>query len=282
MHTFLDHYYGAQAEGKAPDQAFPVAYNAFEQYIKENFPNDDESYHQAELADGVVKNYYKWAAQNDDFRVIGTEVACEIKVANSTYQLRFDAIVEVAGDLWILEHKTATQLKAEHTLRDQQISSYVLAARKLDVPVKGVIYNIIRKAVPEKPRVLKNGKLSKSLSQNITYDSYMEAIRELGQDPEYYQDVLEQLKNLKNPFIHREFVPRTLENSREALKDIQQAEVLKYAMIQNGIFPRNITKDCSWDCPFADLCLAELEGNDTSLLFQEKYKIVQNEINHNT
>lgn len=275
VHTFLEVYYGAQADGKAAQYAFPVAYAAFDKYIKDNFPKDDEAYQQAELADAIVKHYYNWAYRHDDFKVLGTEIPFQIKVANSVWEGKFDGVVEVGGKYWILEHKTAKTLKADHTLRDQQINVYVLAARKLDLPVEGVIYNIVRKAVPEKPKVLKNGKLSKSLSQNITYDSYMAAIQELGQDPEYYQDVLDQLKNMKNPFIHREFVPRTLENSREALKDIQQAEALKYAMIQNGIFPRNITKDCSWDCPFADLCLAELEGHDTTKLFQDRYTVVQ-------
>ena len=270
---FLEMYYGALADGKVHSDAFSSAFQSFDQYTKENFPKDDEAFAQAELAEKIVRHYYKWAKVNDNFKVLGTEIPFEIQVANSKWVGKFDGVVEVGGKYWILEHKTAKQLSTLHVLLDRQISIYVLAARKLDIPVEGVIYNVVKKAVPEKPKVLKSGKLSKSLTTNITYDSYLEAIHELGHDPAMYEDVLEKLKPLGNPFIKREFVPRTVEASRETLKDIQQTEAMKYLMIQHELFPRNPTKDCSWDCPFYDLCLAELEGNDTSVLFREKYMI---------
>jgi hypothetical protein len=272
-HKFLEIYYGEQVEGTR-EIAYKAAFRAFQSYVQEHFPKDEEAFAQAELAEKVIKHYHQWAFQNDHFRVLGTEIPYQLNVANSTLEGFWDGIIELGGKYWIMEHKFVRQIKTEHTLRDKQISIYVLAARKLGIPVEGVMYNTIKKAVPEKPKVLKSGKLSKAKNANITYDSYLEAIHELGHGPEGYQDVLDELKELENPFFFREWVPRTVENSREALKDVQQTEALKYALIQNGLFPRNDTKDCNWDCPFNELCLAELEGNDTTLLFQNKYKIV--------
>lgn len=272
VHEFLDIYYGTQIEGPR-DAAFLSALRTFEDYTKENFPNDDSALEQAELAEGIVKHYHEWASQNDNFNVLGTEIPFEVKIADSTWTGRFDGVIEVGGKLWIMEHKTAKQVKTEHVLRDKQISAYVLAAKKLGIEVEGVVYNTLKKALPQKPAVLKSGKLSKAKNANITYDTYMQAINELDHDPDSYGDILDGLKGLENPFFQREFVPRTEENSKAVLQDVRATELLKYTMIQNNLFPRNDTKDCSWDCPFNELCLAEAEGNETTVLFRDQYAI---------
>ena len=279
VHKFLEDYYSAQIvkDGILPaskEQAFATGFQTFKQYVEEHFPDDEEAFQQADLAENIIKNYHDWAKENDDFSVLGTEVPFEFEVANAKFRGVFDGIVERGGKYWILEHKTATQIKTEHTLRDKQISVYVLAAQTLGVPVSGVIYNTLKKAVPQKPKILKSGKLSKSLGQNITYESYLQAIHELGQSPSLYEDVLSQLRERENPFFHRESVTRTEETAKAVLKDIEQTEKLKQGIVQAGYFPRNDTKDCAWDCPFSELCLAELEGADTRPLLADKYKIV--------
>lgn len=254
--------------------AYTHAYASFRHYVQNNFPKDDSAFEQADLAEGMIKNYYNWAKNHDNFKVLGTEVPFEIEVAGAKFRGVFDGVIELGKQYWIMEHKTATQLKTEHTLRDKQISVYVLAARQLGIPVEGVVYNTLKKAVPQKPKVLKSGKLSKSLNNNITYDSYMQAIHELEQPPELYEDVLSQLKDLENPFFQREFVTRTPESAEAALRDIEQTERIKQGIVQAEYFPRNDTKDCAWDCPFSDLCLAELEGADTRPLLADKYKVL--------
>lgn len=108
----------------------------------------------------------------------------------------------------------------------------------------------------------------------MTYDSYLAAIHEHGHQPEGYQDVLEKLKEQPNPFFHREYVSRNKFYSKSALRDLQNIETLKYFILKNHIYPRNLTRDCSWDCPFYDLCLAEIEGAETDYLLEEKYQKV--------
>lgn len=275
VHHFLDVYYGNMVETSNRKEAEYNGWDAFHRYVQDNFPSDDSASDQADLAEGMLHNYCQWAAENDNFIVLGTEVPFEVEVAGAMFRGIFDGIIQVGNDHWIIEHKTAVQMKTEHTLRDRQISAYVWAAHELGIPVKGVLYNTLKKSAPQQPRVLKSGKLSKSLNQNITYESYMAAIQQLGQDPEGYRDVLDQLAQRENAFFHREFVPRSPEAAGAVLRDIQQAEALKQALVTADVFPRNDTRDCSWDCPFDELCLAELEGRDTRSLLADNFKVIE-------
>lgn len=264
VHHFLETYYQAQVNDEhTQDEAFELAYQSFQEYIQNNFPDSDETHEQANLAEGVIKHYFQWSKENDNFKVLGTEIEFQVPFEKFVFTGRFDVLVEINGKYWIMEHKTASQLSTRHTLMDKQITTYIMAAREKGVPVEGVIYNTLKKAVPEKPKILKNGKLSTALNQNITYSTYMEAINELGHDPSAYQEVLEKLRARENPFFSREYVTRTEEALLEAKKDIIRTELIKSSLEELNLFPRNETRDCSWDCPFFDLCLTELEGGDT-------------------
>lgn len=274
VHTFLEHYYRCQVSNPDKDKAFEAGFKAFEEYVQQNFPQDDESFEQADLAEGMIRHYHRWAIKEDDFVVLEAEIPFELKLdEHTTHRGVIDVLVQNGDGLWIMEHKTASQINTSHTLLDQQISTYVMACKQFDIDLKGVIYNTLRKAVPKKPKVLKSGQLSRSLDNNITYESYLEAIQELGQDPSEYQDVLNELQNRPNTFFHREYVVRTDHAIQEAWKDIQKAEALKQALVGANVFPRNATRDCTWDCPYYELCLAELEGNDVEMLLAEKFVI---------
>lgn len=276
VHKFLEVYYGMQIDNKyTKDEAFKHAYKAFHDYTQQHFPDSDEAHEQAELAEGVINHYIQWALDNDNFNVLGVEIPFELPLGDTVFVGHFDAIIEINGKYWIMEHKTANQMTTRHTLWDKQVTAYIMAAKEHGIPVEGVIYNTLKKAVPEKPRVLKSGKLSKSLNQNITFNSYMEAIHDLGHDPSAYQDVLDKLETRENTFFSREYVTRTETSLEEVKKDIVKTEIIKASLIELNLFPRNETRDCHWDCPFFDLCLAELEGHDTTELFQDKYKIAK-------
>jgi hypothetical protein len=64
----------------------------------------------------------------------------------------WDGIVRYDGEWWVLEHKTTAGMDSKYLdklLRDEQATGYVYAAAKLlDIPIAGILYNII-----EKPRL---------------------------------------------------------------------------------------------------------------------------------
>src|SRR5690625_1434726 len=282
VHEFLDAYYGSMvnavslsAKSFNRTHSYAIGKKAFRDYIQNNFPDTDEANEQAILAEKVIENYHDWSAKNDDFIVLGTEVEFDVDLGSGRlFRGFFDMVVQINDKIWVMEHKTANRIQTEHIERDSQVSSYIWAARKKGIPLEGVIYNTLRKAVPEKPRLLKNGTLSKARHQNVTYETYLEAIHENGMDEEDYEDILEHLKGLENPFFSREYTTRTETAIENTELDILQTEDLKHALLKANVFPRNITRDCSWDCPFAELCLLDMEGSDTEHLFIDKYRYI--------
>lgn len=73
----------------------------------------------------------------------------------------------------------------------------------------------------------------------------------------------------KPPYNYREYIYRSDaeidERGRELLAEVEAIR----AMRSRGFYYRNPTRDCSWDCPFRSLCIAELGNGDGSSLIGE-------------
>lgn len=158
---------------------------AYEKWVGEEVPalaarnlDAQEIYDAAALGAEMLEAYLEFAAREDDFvplRHQGTpaiEIPFRVPVWTPKgtrcrgvyYSGTFDGVVrDRAGNLWVMEHKTAQSFPAEITLRlDEQAGLYLLAAYQLlDEPPKGVIYNVVRKVSPSKARgeVVKRWKL---------------------------------------------------------------------------------------------------------------------------
>jgi hypothetical protein len=168
-----------------------------------------EEYEQrAILGAGMLRRYAEWADPRDKklgLKPIAVEWKFQIPVYDNqgnplvinsrpvVYQLRVDMVAEHGdGTVWIWDHKTAGNLSdTDHLELDTQLSSYMWAlAIKTGKPVSGFMYNELEKKVPSPPKVNKNGSLSQDKRQLTTYQLYVEAIEELGLDPEPYRDML--------------------------------------------------------------------------------------------
>src|SRR5690606_21933561 len=108
---------------------------------------------------------------------------------------------------------------------------------------------------------------------NITYEAYVGALEEGGHDPAFYENGGNKIKKRRNTFFFREVVPSSQAAAEQDWGEKRKTEALRKALGGAKIFPRNITRDCSWDCPYYDLCLAEMEGSDVDWILQEKYCI---------
>ena len=77
-----------------------------------------------------------------------------------------------------------------------------------------------------------------------------------------------------SPRFHREEVFRT---SKERKRQIQRIadEVQSMNAMRNGDLPlfKNPTRDCTWDCDFYDLCLADENGGDIEMLKQAAFTV---------
>lgn len=104
---------------------------------------------------------------------------------------------------------------------------------------------------------------------------YCWAMRELGTPVVgVYYNILRKVNpysaQSKPPYHYREPVFRS-----EAELDERGAELYEEAKAirQMGHFYRNPTKDCSWDCSYRQMCIAELGGGDGSSLIGSVYKV---------
>lgn len=77
-----------------------------------------------------------------------------------------------------------------------------------------------------------------------------------------------------SPRFHRESVYRTSKERRKQIQRISD-EVAAMNEYREGNLPlfKNPTRDCTWDCDFYDLCMADEQGGDVELLKQTAFRV---------
>lgn len=174
VHKALEAYYS----GKDALVAYEEWTKTELEKMAENMTPDDLTQFDEVIAMGrrLVEYYVPWAKANDTFEVVAAEQEFAVPiwapdgpVKDAAHVGRFDGIArDIYGGLWLMEHKTYTQIPSESALRlDPQAGYYLVAAQQLfpNEEVKGVIYTIIRKVDPNRARgeivhryrVLRNG-----------------------------------------------------------------------------------------------------------------------------
>jgi len=109
------------------------------------------------LARAMIQGYaIRYPAE--DFEVVDIEKEFEGEIRNpdagaqsKTFTMRgkVDGIVKLGGDLYVLEHKTASSIDANYLDKlwtDTQIALYAFYLRQLGIPVIGVVYNCLLKS----------------------------------------------------------------------------------------------------------------------------------------
>lgn len=176
---------------------------------------------------------------------------------------KFDGVIRdlTNDEYWLWEVKTARSISDRVATLDidEQTSAYLLAAgRVLGVPVRGVLYTILKKKLPKAPVPLKNGTLSKALHKDITLDSYLQGIYDYhGYDmpraavEAEYGEVLGELVRQPNEFFLRIPVYRSELELAAAEEDIYYAG-------QEMLNDPPIYLHAGWHCRFCyfkDPCL---------------------------
>lgn len=202
-----------------------------------------------------------------------TDEALPVQIVPIYYHGTVDKIVQdKLGRYWILDYKTAKGADTNKLDTDDQITAYLWAAAKsFKFPVYGFIYHQLTKDKVKEPKRLKDGTLSVDKKQKTTYGLLKEAlIEEYGavtSAPSKYIEFLNVLAEKESPegdrFIRWDFIkrsPEQLENHQKAI--YSELEI----MLNTSITPYpNPTRDCIWDCPIRDACIAH-DQQDSSLL----------------
>jgi len=178
------------------------------------------------------------------------------------------------GLYWILEHKHTVETDLERYCRkldwDPQTPGYGWALQdphpaadiKEPITVSGVLYNVMRKKLPQIPKTLKAGGTSKAAACDTTYDVFLQTLLARGEDPDDFRDLLEKLRFRK--FFHREhhpFLPIEFDRFGEELAN--QAQAIKIASRDGHHHLRQFSVCTGFQgirCEFAGIC-QEYDGD---------------------
>lgn len=264
----------------------------------------------------VTKNYVDhWKSEDSELKVIGTEVHFRIPLDE---QIAFEGTIDLIyedqdGNLWFADHKTTSSIEKyeKSAIMDRQISRYWWALQqlcagngeietklhdsgKVDIgwmpvssglfkelhgkQVHGFIYNIIKKEIPEPPKVLKGGGLSKDKSQKTTYYLYMQALMQYVPTEKWfeYTEILDMLQEHKDRYFKRVPVYRLQQEVDASIRefwatslDLNQVANMDDVSRTYATY-RNIAQDCVW-CAYQSICAAGIEGSDVEMIRNTLY-----------
>jgi RecB family exonuclease len=174
-----------------------------------------------ELLDLILRRYFAWARENDNFaEIVSLEQKFEIQIGGQPVIGYIDGVVRSnSGSIWLLEHKFNKQVSTRHIDLDPQMSLYLLAARTMGIDARGVLFNVIR--------VAEGGIAAKQPVERVKVYRNSEGLSYI------YEEV-----------------------------ESQVAEMADFHDNGIGHIYRNPTKDCSWDCPFFNVCLSVNDNGD--------------------
>lgn len=188
----------------------------------------------------------------------------ECDIVPICYHGTMDRIVcDKYGRYWILDYKTAKGADTNKLDTDDQISAYLWAFEKwFGIKPYGFIYLQLTKEAVQEPKRLKNGELSVDKKQKTTYSLLkQEIINDYGTvnaAPDKLIQFLNYMASIESPegdrFIRWDFVKRTPEQIESTEQHIL-GELKMMLWSDLYCFP-SPTRDCIWDCPCRELCLA--------------------------
>ena len=148
---------------------------------------------------------------------------------------------KITGKILITDYKFSNKDKGQTDIYlDEQMYIYAVVYATLNNLTLDDIeigYINIPKCEFQKPRVLRNGQLSKDKAQNTTYMLYLEAIDENNLNLADYKDVLKELTNKRmctiaiSP-INNEMAVRIMTNIDNVIKDMNKGYVLEKCTFQ--------------------------------------------------
>lgn len=171
------------------------------------------------------------------------------------------------GKLWIYEMKTFSKMpnEFERVFRPQPYIYYQQLKNK-GIEVEGVLWEYVKSELPKEPTLLKSGKLSSVLTQNIIPDTVISACQKNDLNIDDYQDLIEQSKlNITNYFDVKEryITPKVAEKMFNEFNAVR---------INKNNKKKHMNSLTCKGCSYRDVCLAELTGADEQFILEENFE----------
>ena len=239
--------------------------------------------------DPAYKHYNNWD-------VINVEQTIEAKLPNGhLFRGRYDMLIQNEFGLWLVDHKTHKQLpRWEFRMLDKQAPLYIWAARAMDIPVNGFIWNYLCTADMPKPLVLQSGKkfYAKDMANDLDYPTFSKAVKEARkehgetflQDEDDRQQVKDRLARLKEQrwrpdepqtsthFRRDELVFSDDQIERVVAETTRSSETMhNYDFSNPDCVERSIGACTGFFCSFKSLNMADAVQGDSSMLQKLEY-----------
>ena len=213
---------------------------------------------------GMIAGYIEHHRISDSkLKVIKTEFEFVTKLANDLprYTGKVDGLVQDRENNYFpMEHKTADSI-GDNYFRllqvDVQYPMYTHAIEsELGIRMRGTIYNVLRKGLPEEPEVVykgkKNERLSTSLGPNLTYEKYYGAIMRHGYSEADYAPQLNELLMRKENFFMREILFPSMEFISGTVDEFKMT-VREMDDFDTPVYPSPGLVNCQ-SCSYFSLC----------------------------
>jgi hypothetical protein len=268
VHYAFEHWYalGYKRNGDLVDWFRLAVDAAIAQAIEAGAPQFvlDKAEELAALGEAMMIAYQRFYGKDEDVYVLAVELPLEFSIPDrqgnviAMHRLKPDMVYrDRHRDVWLMENKTAAQIRTEHLVIDDQARPYgvmaELALRKLGIipassGFSGIMYNFVRKALPDEREMNEKGLY---LNKNGTVS-----------------------KRQPTPMFLRHPVKLTRPAKRRALERIQD-EVIEITTLTKIIRDRSERKvfdfhrlgktphsSCAKTCQFFTMCVADEQGTD--------------------
>lgn len=219
------------------------------------------------LGTAMARAYDKRYA-DERLDVIAEEIPLEYEITDTDgkvfaiHKLKPDLVFRKDGYVWLMEHKTAAQIRLEHLPIDDQARPYAAMAERAlrDAGVlakrdifKGVMYNFLRKAVPDERETNAQGLY---LNKNGTVS-----------------------KRQPTPTLLRHPVVLSRKAKEIALLRLRVetgiitgwTDVIRNREINPHHIPKTPHSSCPKLCPYFTMCVAEEQGGDIDTMRQSMF-----------
>lgn len=265
-------YIPGRKRGIEPEETWDRITTELWDVVKSNKYVDDEiegTWEDArDLGREMLKHYRSHYGRDDEWEVLWVEdqfkqtIPHPLDLRRKTKPARplvqyvgtIDLIIRnhVTGLVEYVDHKFMKTIETDHLYIDDQNGGYLsigtheLRKRGILKPkesVRVLVYNFLRKAMPDKRKQNTAGKYL-NLNGSVS-------------------------KKQPAKYFHRERIERTGEERNRQIQRIGE-EALHIQAIRSGKLPvtKTPTRDCKWDCSFFDLCQIHESGGD--LAFAKK------------
>lgn len=267
MHSGLAAWYGVgrRRNGKLSRHVGDAAKRATREARAQGAPEYvlDKAHELAALGEAMADAYQIQYGKDTEINVLSAELPLEFLIADpeddepiAVHKLKPDLVYrDREGDVWLMEHKTAGQIRTEHLVIDDQARPYgvfteralrnigVMSIRGTD-KFAGIMYNFLRKALPDLRDVNAEGKY---LNKDGTVSKRQPA-----------------RQFLRFPVrLTRKAKVRTLRRILgEAVVITELTRVLRNKELDPIDIPKTQHHSCPKFCDYFGMCAAEEEGTD--------------------